>query len=145
MSTMELTEAKEIKDTILECTRRLDSSIAQLAKNEDERLVLAYKRLAGQVMGLMFTNILRPLYSTFPALAPEELSKDVPVPLPSLTPETVSLLDELVSQLREKLEVVGSKISSQDSYPPVVTEGNLQEVRESMSSLRRFIRQQGNV
>lgn len=142
---MELIEAREIKEKILECTRRLDYSIARLAQTEDERLAYVYKKLAGQAMGLMFTNILSPLCSTFPALAPEELRKDVPAPMPPLTPETTAFLDELVSHLQDELEVIGLKVSSQDSYPPVVPEGNLQEIRDSISHLRRFIRQQGNV
>jgi hypothetical protein len=135
---MEFKQAMEIKDIVLECTRRIDLSIAQLAKTEDKHLAAVYKELAGQVMGLMFTNILLPLYSIFPALTPEELREEAPPPKLFLTPEAVALLSQLVAHLRGKLELVDSKITGS----PLVKEGNIQEVADSIAHLELFLRRQ---
>jgi hypothetical protein len=135
---MEIKEAMEVKDIVLEATRNIDLSIAQLAKTEDKRLAIAYKKIAGQVMGLLFTNILQPLYSTFPALTPEELRDNSPVPKLSLTPQAVALLGQLVVHLRQKLEVVDSKVAGSS----LVTEGNIQEVADSIAHLELFLRRQ---
>ena len=63
--------AKYLISVSLNCSRQLDKSVELVLCACDEAHFLIYRRLAGLAMGYIFTEILAPIYTSIPDLAPE--------------------------------------------------------------------------
>ena len=65
--------ASEISALLLEFSGTLDNSVALVASDGNADETAHYKRVVGKIMGEMFVEVLRPLYSEHPELKPPEL------------------------------------------------------------------------
>lgn len=65
--------AEEIVRELLACSGYLDSSVALLQETLREDEFIRYRGLVGQVMGLLYIEVLRDLFLQYPDLEPESM------------------------------------------------------------------------
>lgn len=65
--------AEEIVRALLSASGKLDESVAALQGAVDEQTFLRYRGLVGQVMGLVYIEILRDLFRQYPDLEPDSM------------------------------------------------------------------------
>jgi hypothetical protein len=131
---------KETADTLCEIALRytnfLDQSIVQREGD------LAYRRVAGTLMGYLFTNLLMPVFAQYPELQPPEFADEAtegglrresasaaPVDLPILIEELDSDLD-VVERLIQEDDTIQEK-----SHALM----DLEEVNEHFGTFREFV------
>lgn len=73
---MDGTIAKQISDLMLEYSAKLNQSVALAQQHCAEEEFEKYRAAVGMVMGLMFTEIMGPIYEEHPALMPASLARD---------------------------------------------------------------------
>ncbi len=66
--------AKQISDLMLECGRRIDASIAMVQEQGDAEDFQRYRQAAGRILGVLFLDVMQPIYGQHPGLKPEELN-----------------------------------------------------------------------
>ena len=70
---MKRTTAEQISKLLLEISKQLDGSIKLIMENSDQKEFEKYRQTVGKIMGVMFMDILTPLYQEHPDLTPENL------------------------------------------------------------------------
>lgn len=65
--------AEEITRELLSCSGKLDHSVGLLQGVVDEDFFIRYRGLVGQVMGMLYIEILRDLFRQYPELEPESM------------------------------------------------------------------------
>jgi hypothetical protein len=70
---MEKKIAAEVVKSILDCSAKLDKTIARVQLVAKEEEYSRYRRTIGQVMGIMLTDILNPIFEDYPDLKPKDL------------------------------------------------------------------------
>jgi len=65
--------AKEVVKLLLDCSGRLDESVARAKKVCSEEEFLAYSKAIGAVMGETFDQLLLPIFAAHPDLKPKNL------------------------------------------------------------------------
>jgi hypothetical protein len=96
--------AEEIKSLILACIGQLDQSVKIAMQEAPEEHASIYRRLTGQVMGHLFTEVLMPIYDSYPDLEPEELKQAKQKDNLSIMPlETGSKLKKVSSEVTSEL------------------------------------------
>ena len=65
--------ACQVSALLLEFSGKLDNSVALVASDGKADETAYYKRIVGKIMGEMFVEVRRPLYSEHPELKPPEL------------------------------------------------------------------------
>ena len=65
--------AKEVVEMLLDCSGRLDESVARAQKLCPEEEFLAYRKAIRDVMGETFDQLLLPIFAAHPELKPKEL------------------------------------------------------------------------
>jgi hypothetical protein len=83
--------AENIKTVILNCVSQRDRSVKDAIEGSPEEQASMYRRLVGQVMGQLFTEILVPIYVAHPDLEPEELRKARLTPRPQSMPKETAV------------------------------------------------------
>jgi len=64
-------EARRISGILLSCSGELDRSVGMLQYNVDEKFFQDYRRKVGEIMGLLYIEILLDIYTEYPDLEPE--------------------------------------------------------------------------
>lgn len=62
--------AKEVSDLMIECSGRLDGSIATVRDRCSPEEFAAYRRAVGRILSEMLLEVLNPLYAEHPSLKP---------------------------------------------------------------------------
>lgn len=65
--------AKEVVEMLLDCSGRLDESVAQAQKICSEAEFIAYRNAIRDVMGETFDQLLLPIFTAHPELKPKDL------------------------------------------------------------------------
>ncbi|HEX4986112.1 MAG TPA: hypothetical protein VFV71_08605 [Burkholderiales bacterium] len=65
--------AKEVVEMLLDCSGRLDESVARAQKQCSEAEFLAYRKAIRDVMSETFDQLLLPIFAAHPELKPKEL------------------------------------------------------------------------
>ena len=65
--------AKEVIEMLLDCSGRLDESVARAKEICSEAEFLAYRNAIRDVMGETFDQLLLPIFAVHPELKPKEL------------------------------------------------------------------------
>lgn len=68
--------AQELISISLRCSEKINNSISLVLNTCDEAHFHAYRRLAGRVMGYIFTEILQRVYQSNPDLDPDRMKSD---------------------------------------------------------------------
>jgi hypothetical protein len=65
--------AKEIVELLLDCSDRMDESVARAKKVCPDAEFLAYREAIGKVMGATFDQLLLPIFAAHPELKPKNV------------------------------------------------------------------------
>ena len=65
--------AEETIRDLLSCSGKLDQSVAILEGAIDDELFIRYRQLVGEIMGLLYIEILRNLFTQYPDLEPASM------------------------------------------------------------------------
>ena len=65
--------AEAIVQELLECTEKLDQSVAILVDQAEEDFFISYRRQVGEVLGFFYLEILSEVFREYPDLEPESL------------------------------------------------------------------------
>lgn len=134
--------AEHIKSVSLACVNQLDRSVKDVIEGAPEEHASMYRRLVGQVLGDLFTDVLMPIYAAHPDLEPEELRKAKREPEPIFMPPEIaaklmsvsSSVSRALSNLRLELALVpGGDAGKLDSA--------LQEPLNTLQDIQEFLRQ----
>jgi hypothetical protein len=133
--------AEETKEVVLACVGQLDRSIAEAFKGAPERQASLYRSLAGKVMGLLFTEILVPIYAAFPELEPEDLKqvraeevRFIPLEVGLKLMETHSTVEDTLAKLREQL----AQSNDSDDVKRLVLA--LDDLAEPLKTIKEYLR-----
>jgi len=66
-------QAEKVARALLSCAGKLDESVGLLRHDMDEEGYLSYRREIGEIMGLLYIDILRPIFAQYPELEPETM------------------------------------------------------------------------
>jgi hypothetical protein len=135
--------AEDVNDTVLRCARELDESIRLVLEKCQDSEARLYRSLAGQVMGQLFTDILRPLYRAYPDLEPGELkARAAPESRkPAIPLEVRDQLLELAASLESRLSTLVGQVSAAegDSVGHGLA-GALRGSSQGLNALSEFVR-----
>jgi hypothetical protein len=62
---------------LMEASARMNEAIARVFEQEDAETAHRFRRLAGQVMGEIYLDLIRPIHEEHPDLLPEELRSPI--------------------------------------------------------------------
>ena len=65
--------AEHVSRELLACSGKLDRSVAVIDGAVDQELFQRYRRLVGQIMGVLYIEILRDIFAQYPDLEPESM------------------------------------------------------------------------
>lgn len=65
--------AKRMTEDLLSCSGELDRSVSALQNEVDKNFFHDYRRKVGELMGLFYIEVLRPIYDEYPELEPKSL------------------------------------------------------------------------
>ena len=143
---MQRSTAEQVKETVLDLSRKFDQSAEAVMVRCQPELASLYRRLAGRVMGLFFTNVLMPIYREHPALEPPELrtqEKPEKGKLPAdLAQELVGLVRELNDKVHEALQIVLASEGAEEMHS---LQSQVDEVLKAAKATEMFIRQNSEV
>lgn len=91
------------------CTRDTNASVQKVMEQCDEATFKSYRKYAGKVMGYLFTEIIAPIQTEYPELAPPEFEAMESVELPQWT-LTRELRDELLETLEHWYVQLGGMV-----------------------------------
>jgi hypothetical protein len=70
---MKIECAKEINTIMLSVSDQLNRSVQIAKDNSDSANFGEYRKIIGNIMGLIYTDILSPIHKQYPSLIPDEL------------------------------------------------------------------------
>jgi hypothetical protein len=132
--------AENVKEILLEGTSRVDQSVAVVLSRCHSDLAEIYRRLAAKIMGLVFINILMPIYAEHPDLEPPGLH-DQTAPKPQIPPDIAETLLQLCADVGGKvgnalaLIEAGVNTSEAKAY-----KAGAEEVLQALHDAERFVR-----
>jgi hypothetical protein len=65
--------AEKVLPLLMEASARVNEAIARVVEKEGAETAHAFRRAAGQVMGEIYLDLMRPIHEEHPELVPEEL------------------------------------------------------------------------
>lgn len=144
MATLKGDTARQVSEALLACSGELNASIRLVLERCPGELAGLYRTLAGDVMGRLFTDVLRPLYRAHPDLEPKELknpSSEEDGARHGLPPELSAQLLELAASTEARFRTLVDNVRNTEGES--VEEGlsrALRSSRESLQTLREFVR-----
>ncbi|MDI1450645.1 hypothetical protein [Polyangium sp. 6x1] len=97
--------AEQLLSISTDCTRDENESIKRIMETCDEETFKMYRRLGGRIVGHLFTEIIAPIQSEHPALAPPDFKPMERIERPRLT-LTKESQDELLASLNRRYEQI---------------------------------------
>jgi len=67
--------AKRVTEELLSCSGELDKSVSAIQHEVDENFFHSYRRTIGEIMGHLYIDILREIYTEFPDLEPKSFGE----------------------------------------------------------------------
>lgn len=133
--------AERVKSISLVCTHQLDRSVKEALQGAPEVHASMYRRLVGQVLGELFTEILMPIYTAYPDLEPEELKQARREPQPVvMPPEVGSKLLGVISSVMRELSALHRELELIPGKGAGNLDSALQEPLESLQGIQEFLR-----
>lgn len=135
---MDADAAKEITRRIQEASALCESSLRTVMTQEGLGHVQVYGRLVGDFLGHTYTNVLAPIWKTFPELEPPEMRAPYVEPKATLTPESEQALGRFIREARAALDFVLRTV------PPAEAQaffkfGGLEEVEKAVSAIEDYL------
>ena len=130
--------AQEIASRVQEASSVCESSLHTIKANEALGVVEVYGRLVGLFMGYAYTNVLAPIWKTFPAPEPIEMKSPYVEPEPTLTAESQIALRKFITEARSALEFTKKSISASEAAQ-TFRYGGLIELEEALTKIEHFL------
>jgi hypothetical protein len=130
--------AAEIASRLQKVSALCDSSLGPIKTNENLGIIEVYGRLVGLFMGHAYTNVLAPIWRTFPNLEPAEMKTSYVEPEPTLTEESQRALREFVAQARPALDFITKSVPAAEAAQ-FFAYGGLAELEEALTKIEQFL------
>lgn len=131
--------AEHVKEVVLACVERLDRSIGYAFQGAPEQQAALYQSMAGRVMGLLFTELLIPIYAAFPELEPEDIKK-AKIEEVKFIPLDVGLkLLEVSSTVASTLEILGKELAQATGDDAKALALSLKEPDDALQTIKDFL------
>ena len=130
--------AKEIAERIGKVSSLCNASLRTVMTHEGLGHVQVYGRLVGNFMGYSYTNLLAPIWKTFPQLEPPEMRTPYAEQVPTLTPESREALTDFVREARAAIDFAQAAISPGEAEK-FFGFGGLAEVNDAVSAIEDYL------
>ena len=130
--------AEEIASLFSKVSATCDESLRVVKTEECLGHVQVYGRLVGQFLGHSYTNVLAPIWSSFPELEPPSMKEPYVEPEARLTPESELALRTFVTEAQSALERTKALLSAEEAAK-VFAFGGLEEVEQAVSDIAAFL------
>lgn len=133
--------ADRVRSVSLACANQLDRSVKDALEGAPDVHASMYRRLVGQVLGELFTEVLMPIYAAYPDLEPEELKGARQEPQPVVMPlEVGSKLLGIISSVGHELSVLRTELALIPGKPVGNLDSALQDPLDALEDIREFLR-----
>jgi hypothetical protein len=130
--------AAEIASRLQKACVLCDASLGPVKTNENLGIVQVYGRLVGLFMGHAYTNVLAPIWKTFPTLEPADMKTAYVEPEPALTKESQRALRDFITEARSALEFTRKSIPAAEVARSFAY-GGLAELEEALAKIEQFV------
>ena len=135
---MNIDTAKEIAKLLEESSALCNESLEAVKTNEVLGIIQVYGRLVGYFLGHSYTNLLAPIWKTYPELEPPTMKAPYSEPIPELSEESKSAISAFLAQASKTLTRVKEILESQ-SQPVSLPFGGLKEVEKAVTDIQEFL------
>lgn len=137
--------AQELTRIVADASRKTDQSVKEVLNSCDSEIFNQYRRLAGRIMGFMFTEILAPLWTEHGDLAPDWFrDRDAnasthrkPVIDRTLRDQLLALMDEISSDMSAAVQLADGD-SDQESASKI--RAGAHEIKVYVDAVRHYLR-----
>jgi hypothetical protein len=130
--------AAEVASRLQKASALCESSLRTVKTNEGLGIVEVYGRLVGLFLGHAYTNVLAPIWRTFPALEPAEMKTPYVEPEPSLSEESQRALREFITEARRALEFTRKSVPATEAAQSFAY-GGLAELEDALAKIEQFL------
>jgi hypothetical protein len=135
---MDRKDAERIIESLLKASTLCNESLRVVMANDSLGQAKVFGRLVGSLMGHNYTNVLAPLWKTFPDLEPQGMKTPYTEPEPVLSPGSQQSLQAFLDQADAALRMVQEMVP-QDERESLFAFGGLAELDSSVTEIRRFL------
>ena len=134
--------AARIAAISMECSQKVDGSVQEVMASCDERVLRAYRSVAGRVMGNILTEVLVPIWGMHEDLAPDwyrqrdRVAAARPTMDRQLQERLLHLMADIRTKMRSTVELADS--ASHGQAPPQLEEA-VQEILAHVDAMVRFL------
>jgi hypothetical protein len=130
--------AAEIASRLQKACALCDSSLGPVKTNENLGIVQVYGRLVGLFMGHAYTNVLGPIWKSFPALEPADMKTPYVEPEPALTDESQRAIREFITEACSALDFTRRSLPAAEVAQSFAY-GGLAELEEALTKIEEFL------
>jgi hypothetical protein len=135
---MDRKDAEKVAESFLRASTLCDESLKVVKANDGLGQVKVFGRLAGAFLGHTYTNVLAPLWKSFPDLQPAAIKEPWTEPEPVLSPASQQALRTFLDQAYAALRLV-ENVVPQDERNTMFAFGGLPEVNSAVAEIGRFL------
>ncbi|HEX3529963.1 MAG TPA: hypothetical protein VH988_23120 [Thermoanaerobaculia bacterium] len=136
---MNLQTAEKVKEILLGGASEIDGSVALVLSRCHPDLAEIYRRLAAKIMGLVFVNILMPIYAEHPDIEPPGLHGQAG-PKPQIPPDVAESLLQLCTDVDIKvgnaLTLIEAGVDASDAR---AFKAGFEEVLQVLGDTKKFV------
>lgn len=131
-------EAHEITRGLLLACQECNEALKVVKSNDSLGRVKEFGKLTGQFMGNTYTNVLAPLWKTFPELQPAELQAPDVEQKFALSAASQEQIERFLKQAHEAVRQI-EEVVSDPERAAVFKFGGVPEIRHWISEIERFL------
>jgi hypothetical protein len=135
---MDRKDAEKLVESFLRATTLCNAALKVVMANDSLGQAKVFGGLVGAFLGHSHTNVLAPLWKTFPDLEPPEMKQPWTEPEPVLSPASQKALRTFLDQAHAALRMV-EEVVPQDERNTMSAFGGLSEVGSAVAGIERFL------
>jgi len=135
---MERKDAEEVVESFLRASALCNESLRVVMSNDSLGQAKVFGGLVGTFMGHCYTNILAPIWKTYPDLEPPEMKQPWSEPEPALSSASQQALRTFLDQAHAALRMT-EEVVRQDERDAMFAFGGLPEVDSAVAGIERFL------
>lgn len=130
--------AKELSIRFSAASEQCEKSLRVVMSNQSLGQVKVFGKLVGSFMGHSYLNVLKPIWTTHPALEPAEMRTPYAPPIAQLAPESREALEAFLVIARSSIEFAEQHIS-EEQQKALFAYGGMAEVVEATEAIAEFL------
>jgi hypothetical protein len=131
-------DAEKVVESFLTATTLCNVSLKVVMANDSLGQAKVFGGLVGAFLGHSYTNVLAPLWKTFPDLEPPEMKQPWTEPEPVLSPASQKALRMFLDQAHAALRMF-EEVAPKDERNTMSAFGRLSEVDSAVAEIERFL------